>query len=161
MIEHRLQDVALIAFLDAHLGLCQAQHGGRVGAVDVGVDQANFGASFGQSNGQVDGDGAFTDAPFAAGDSDDVFDAVDALAIGQGFLLGGFGCHFYRHIHDAWKLLHGFFAVLDDELPQGAGGRGQDEGKAHLSVVGLDIADHVELDQAFAQLGVLHRTQNL
>ena len=60
----------------------QAEHGGQVGAGDVGVEQADGGAALGEGDGEVGGDGGLADAALVRGDGDDVADAVDGLGTG-------------------------------------------------------------------------------
>jgi len=59
---------------DAWLG-CRPEHGGDVGAVDVGVDEADLVAELGKRDGEVDGDGGLADTAFAGADGDDVFNS--------------------------------------------------------------------------------------
>src|SRR5262249_43235756 len=47
--------------------LSGAEHDRHVGAVDIGVEQADFVAELGESEGKVDGYGGFANAAFAAG----------------------------------------------------------------------------------------------
>src|SRR3984957_13075314 len=70
-----------------------AEHDGDVGAVDVGVEQADFVAEFGEGEREINGDCGFADASFAAGDGDEIFYAGDGLARGE--LLG---LRYWRHI---------------------------------------------------------------
>ncbi len=116
MVKGGLEDVAVGARAHGHVGVGQPQHGGGIGAIDVGVDHADLGPLLGQANGNVDRDGAFAHAAFAAGDGQDIFDAINAGAIGQGFLLGRFGGDFHFDPFDAGKGFHGFFAVFDNEF---------------------------------------------
>ena len=52
-----------------------AEHDRHVGAVDVGVDQADAAAALRQRDRQVDGDGRLADAALAGADRDHVLDA--------------------------------------------------------------------------------------
>ena len=49
-----------------------AHHERDVGSVDVGVDEADALAEFGERDGEVDGDGGFADSAFAGTDGDDL-----------------------------------------------------------------------------------------
>ena len=57
----------------------EAEHGGQVGAGDVSVDEADFGALFGEGDGEVGGDGGLANAALVGGDGDDVADAVESV----------------------------------------------------------------------------------
>ena len=59
-----------------------AEHDGDVGAVDVGVHEADFVAQLDEGESEVDGDGGFADAAFAAGDGDEILYAGDWMAFG-------------------------------------------------------------------------------
>jgi hypothetical protein len=50
------------------------EHFGERGAGDVGIEQSDGKALGGESESEVGGDGAFTDATFTGGDGDDVFE---------------------------------------------------------------------------------------
>ena len=69
----------------------RAEHDGHVGAVDVGVEQADFVAEFREREREIDGDGGFADAAFAAGDRDEIFYAGDRLASGSCWACGAGG----------------------------------------------------------------------
>ena len=60
-----------------------AEHDGDVGAVDVGVEEADGGAHALEGDGEIDSDGGLADAAFAAGDSDEILDAGDGRAVGR------------------------------------------------------------------------------
>ena len=55
--------------------LGRAHHERDVGAVDVGVDEADALAELRERDGEVDGEGGFADAAFAGTDGDDGFDS--------------------------------------------------------------------------------------
>ena len=67
-----------------HRLLGRAHHGGDVGAVDIGVDEADALAELGESNGEIDGDGGFADSAFAGTDGDDFGDAGQSHGRGHG-----------------------------------------------------------------------------
>ena len=71
-------------FVDAH-------HERDAGAVDVAVEQADAGAKLFEGAGEIDRDGGFADAAFAAGDGDDVADAGHAVLLGKGVGRAGGG----------------------------------------------------------------------
>lgn len=54
-----------------------AEHLSDGGAVEVAIAEADFGTGGGEGDGEVCGDGGFSDAAFAGGDGDDAFDAGD------------------------------------------------------------------------------------
>jgi hypothetical protein len=53
-----------------------AEHGGDVGAVDVGVDEADLVAEARERDGEVDRHGGLADAALAATDCNDMFDSA-------------------------------------------------------------------------------------
>jgi len=53
----------------------RAEHDGDVGAVDVGVEEADFCAEGFEGEGEIHGDGRLADAAFTAGYGDEIFDA--------------------------------------------------------------------------------------
>ena len=59
-----------------------AEHDGHVGAVDVGIDEADVVAELCERDGEIDGEGGFADAAFAGADGDDVLDAGEGLRAG-------------------------------------------------------------------------------
>ena len=59
-----------------------SQHGWGIGAVDVGVEQADRFALPGQCAGQIHRDSALADAAFATADGDDLTNAGNPLAFG-------------------------------------------------------------------------------
>ena len=67
-----------VAFEDVGLA-GGAEHGGHVGAVDVGVDQADLVTELRERDTEVDSDGGFADTTFAGADGDDVLDAFEGL----------------------------------------------------------------------------------
>ena len=77
---HQLHAV-LLERLDAvavrHRRAVDAHHQRHVGAVDVGVHQADGMAEFGQRDGEVHRNGGFADAAFAGTDGDEILDAGD------------------------------------------------------------------------------------
>ncbi len=80
------------ALISGGLGLLQgAEHDGHVGAVDVSVHEADFVAELDECKREIDGDGGFADAAFAAGDGDEIFYARNGMAFGLGH-----GC--WRHL---------------------------------------------------------------
>ena len=59
------------ALFGGGLGLLErAEHDGHVGAVHIGVHEADFVAEFDESEREVDGNSSFANAPLAAGDGD-------------------------------------------------------------------------------------------
>src|SRR4029077_2948517 len=70
-----------------------AEHDGDIGAVDVGVEETDLMAEFYEREGEVDRDGGFADAAFAAGDGDQIFYARDGLAFGHWLR-----CGTWRHL---------------------------------------------------------------
>src|SRR6202521_2956114 len=63
-----------------------AQHDGHVGAVNIGVHQADFVAKVREGQREIDGDGRLADAAFSAGDGNEISYAGNRLAFGH--LLG-------------------------------------------------------------------------
>ena len=57
-------------------------------------------------------------------------------------------------------VFHGLFAIFYDELSQWTGWRCKHQGKADIAPLYGDIANHVQLNQAFLQFRVLDGTQN-
>ena len=71
-----VRQIGFDAVAGADLGLLgRAHHERNIGAVDVGVDEADALSEPGEGNGQVDGDGGFADAALAGTDCDDLGDA--------------------------------------------------------------------------------------
>lgn len=68
--------------------VCHPKHVSDGGAVEVAIAEANFEALAGERYSEVRGYGGLADAPFAGGDSDDVFDAGKRLFDGSGVALG-------------------------------------------------------------------------
>jgi hypothetical protein len=54
-----------------------AHHERDVGAIDVGIQKPNFTAQARERDGEVHGDGRFSDAPFTRSDGDQIPDAGD------------------------------------------------------------------------------------
>ena len=80
------------SFADGLRLLLGAQHDGHVGAVDVGIEQADFVAQLRERQGQVHGYRGFAYAAFAAGDRDQIFHAGDRLTLRHWL-----GCWSWRH----------------------------------------------------------------
>ncbi len=69
-------EVGLDLVVGEDAGLLRSAHHERdVGAVDVGVDEADAMAELSERDGEVDGEGGFADAALAGSDGDDGFDS--------------------------------------------------------------------------------------
>lgn len=71
-------------YLRALINFGDADHFADGGAENVSIDQANLKAFFLQGDGEIDGDGGFAHAAFAAGDGDGVFDLIFYLGSWRG-----------------------------------------------------------------------------
>src|SRR5262247_991819 len=138
-----------------------AHHNRHVRAVNVGVEDAHFRAHQSERHGQIDRDRGFTHAAFAGADRDDVFDAGDLGLVDSAASLR----HFRLHLDfDAFDAGHGHDGLLGLEfelITHGTGGRSQNKTKADYTATDLHVADHVERDDVFAQVGVLDRPQRI
>ena len=79
MGEERL-DFALLVDLWSHVG--QAHHDRYARAVDIGVEQADPGASAGEADSEVHRDRGFADAALASAHADDVGDSGQLASVG-------------------------------------------------------------------------------
>src|SRR5207237_1843457 len=77
-----------LAFDDFGAAAFDAEHGGHGWAVDVAVHEADFGAAAVETDGEVDGDGGFSDAALAGADGDDVLDLRERVAARSGGAAG-------------------------------------------------------------------------
>src|SRR5262249_4102077 len=131
-----------------------AQHDGHVGAVDVGVEQADAGAALQQRQGDVDADRRLADAALPGADGDAVAGPGYRLPPGDAAGAGDVAVPGDVDPGDALDATHeGGLDVLADAVAHGAGG-GR-EHQPHVGGVALDaeVADHVEGHQVAVQLG--------
>ena len=155
----------MILLLRRDLGLAtDAEHARDRVAVDVAVECAGALALGGQGRGEVGGHRRLADAALARGDADHVLDLGQG-AFGQAppaelllelSLLGvGEDVEADLYLVDAFELGdlldHGLLEVVADRA---AGGRQRDDDLDAAVVADLDRADHAELDDVLAQLGV-------
>ena len=135
-----------------------AQHGGYVRTVDIGIQQTDAGAALGQRHGDVDRHRGFADAALARADRDRVADRhvhqpAHAAVIGHiGVPLDRNGFH-ARDGHD------GLSCFLLDLAAQRAGRRGQHDCERDLAVRDLQVPDHVQGDQVPVEFRLLDLAQ--
>src|SRR5215510_9653798 len=138
-----------------------AHHNRHVRAVDVGVEGAHFRAHQSERHGQIDRDRRFTHTAFAGTDRDDVFDAGDLRLVDRAAGLRHFRLHLDLDAFDAGHGHNGLLGLEFELITHGTGGRGQNKAKADYAATDLHVADHVEHDDVFAQVGVLDRAQRI
>src|SRR5262249_42671198 len=126
-----------------------------------GVEDSHFRAHQAERHGQVDRDCGFAHAALAGADRDDVFDARDLGLVDRAARLR----HFRLHLDlDAFDAGHGHDSLLGLELEliaHRAGWRGQHETEADDAAADFHVADHVERDYVFVQVGVFDRPQRV
>ena len=91
----------LNAVVAEHLGLrVDAQHQGNVGAVNVGVEQADFVSQLGQNDREIDGERGLAHAAFAGTDGDDGAHTGQRLRGWRLLLLSGAWGRWRTHAQD-------------------------------------------------------------
>ena len=164
----------LVSPFALHLGgpVGHPQHGGGIGAIDIGIEQAHPQARLGQGAGQVHRHGALANAALATAHGDHLLHPRNRLALGpapvaagadRGSLVGmaagaGLGRgrgQFDLHIVDALEAKQGRPGLADDPLPL-AGGKAR-QGQAKHGPIGLQahLIDPLQLQQGATAAGVL------
>jgi len=173
--------------VDDHGRVLHAQHAGDREAPHVGVDHRHVAPSAGERHGQVGGHRGLADPALARGDQEHPGLAAGigerdrpALGVAVGLLAaGGGGRVAVQHGAERGPLVVGHDREVEvdrvdaveggdgpihpvgDLGPEGAAGDGERHGHGHAAAVDLDAPDHVELDDAAVQLGVLDRAEGL
>ena len=136
------------------------EHDGDGGTVDIGIDEAHFGAGLRKRDSEVDSHGALAHAAFAGGHHDGVVDMREdllELLLGVGL---GFGGEVDLHLGLAVdQLVDGGDTVVAHLLLHGASGCGEHEVEGDLLAVHLDILDHSQLGETASEVGVVHMAQ--
>ena len=110
--------------------------------------------------GQVNRAGGFTDAAFAAGDSDDAVDAGHSVLLGQRALRAGSGWLARGHFHldvdhlNFGKRLEDAFAIVFELLSDLRIRRGQLQSDADGAVIGSDVLDQPKGDDVPGVAGI-------
>lgn len=133
-----------------------AEHGGHGGPVDIAIHESDGGAMSGKSDGDIDGDGGFSDAALSGADSDDIFDLREDLLLilrraggGGEFDVNALGA-------DAFE---GLLDVVFDGGFHGAGGGCEFDAEIDGVIADFDVFDHIEGDQVFVEVGVIYGSE--
>ena len=164
----------LIGPFALHLGgaVGHPQHGGGVGAIDIGIEQAHPQARLGQGAGQVHGHRALAHAALAAADGDHLLHPRNRLALGAaavaaaanrrplvgmaaGAGLGrGLG-QFNLDVVDAIEAEQGRPGLTDNPFPLAGGKARQGQAKHGPIRLQAHLVDPLQLHQGATAAGVL------
>ena len=158
------RDDALLITAALHLrrAVRDAQHGGNVGAVDVGVEQAHAVSLLGQGAGEVHSDGAFADTPFAAAHCDHLTDTGNRLTLRRLTVSGladapltGRLTHFDLNVLDAVELCEQMARFAGDSLPLTLGESRKRQPEHHTRRHDAHLIDPAELHHRSAAAGIV------
>ncbi len=138
-------------------------HGGDRRSVDVGVEQADFGAGFAQRRGHVDGDSGFTHTAFPRRNGDRLLDAGQDLGwLGPHECRSHVGGHTDVDPGNARNVTDEILGLGLEAIAHRARRRGQFEGEGHLALrADLQLLDHAEADHVPTQVRVLYVGQDV
>jgi len=129
-----------------------SEHHRDTGAVHVGVEQADASAGFGEREGHIGGDGAFSDAAFSAHDDDDISDTGDRVILAD-IATRDMGGPLDFHLFGA-----GGGDGLDDRSAQfflrGGSVNGQSKGKLNVIAGDGDFGDRAKFGDGLAGSGL-------
>ena len=155
-------DALLItAALNLWRAVRDAQHGGNVGAVDVGVEQAHSMSLLGQGAGEVHSDGALADTALAAAHGDHLSDTGNRLPLRRLTMSGladapltGRLPHFDLNVLDAVKLCEQMARLAGNPLLLTLGESRQRQPEHHPRRHHAHLIDPAELRHWSAAAGI-------
>ena len=131
-----------------------AHHHRLARAVNVGVQQADFGALGRQRQREVDGRSAFANTALARGDGDDVFHAGQQLHAALHGVGNDFKGDVGRDVGHAGHALGGSHQTAAQRRNQALGRVAQLDVKRHIAAADVQVAQCARRDKIFARVRV-------
>ena len=135
-----------------------AEHGGRVGTVNIRIHQPDASSSLSQSHCHVDRDRRLAHAAFAGTDGDRITNRhVDQSTHAP--VVGDIRIHFDVYGFDTFDSFERIATVRFDLAFQRTSWRGEHHRKRYLVAFDLQVTDHVERDKILTEVRFLHSTK--